>query len=74
MKAKDLVKSLRQLAGKALTLLNRMIPKRKDTILFVGNDGLTDNSRALYVYLTEHGYHKDYRILCAVKTTKAMNT
>ena len=67
MKAKDLVKSLRQLAGKALTLLNRMIPKRKDTILFVGNDGLTDNSRALYVYLTEHGYHKDYRILCAVK-------
>ncbi len=67
MKAKDLVKGCRQLAGKLLTVLNKILPKRKDTILFVGNDGLTDNNRAFYTYLTENGYEKKYRIQCAVK-------
>ncbi|MGI5894145.1 MAG: CDP-glycerol glycerophosphotransferase family protein [Candidatus Merdivicinus sp.] len=69
MKTKDLIKTGRQLAGKLLTLINRLIPKRKNTILFVGNDGLTDNSRALFTYLVENGYPKKYRILCAVKNS-----
>ncbi len=71
MKAKDLVKTGRQLAGKLLTLVNRCIPKRKDTILFVGNDGLTDNSRALYQHLIAQHYNANYRILCAVKNNES---
>ena len=67
MKLKDLVKTGRQAAGRLLTVLNRLIPKRKDVILFVGNDGLTDNSRAFFTWLTQNGYQKRYRIRCAVK-------
>ena len=67
MKAKDLVKAARQAAGKLLTVFNRFVPKRKDVILFVGNDGLTDNSRAFFTWLIQNGYQKRYRIRCAVK-------
>ena len=67
MKLKDLVKTGRQAAGRLLTVLNRLIPKRKDVILFVGNDGLTDNSRAVFTWRTQNGYQKRYRIRCAVK-------
>ena len=68
MKTKDLVKWGRQLVGKLLTTFNRMVPKNPKIILFVGSDGLTDNSRALFTYLIEQGYGKGFRILCAVKS------
>lgn len=67
MKAKDLSKIARQLVGKGLTLLNRLVPKKKDVILFVGNDGLTDNNLALFNHLIENGWQKSYQIICAVK-------
>ena len=69
MKAKDLVKAARQAAGKLLTVFNRFVPKRKDVILFVGNDGLTDNSRAFFTWLTQNGYQKRYRIRCGRGTS-----
>ncbi|MBR6790146.1 MAG: CDP-glycerol glycerophosphotransferase family protein [Oscillospiraceae bacterium] len=67
MKLKDLVKTGRQLAGKALTVLNKMVPKRKDLILFIGNDGLTDNNLAMFEHLTREGWQENRQIVCAVK-------
>lgn len=67
MKSKDIVKVCRQFAGKIMTLFNYIIPKRKDIILFIGNDGLTDNNRALFSFLIKQGYQQKYHIHCAVK-------
>jgi len=67
MKLKDLAKTGRQLAGRVLTVVNKCLPKKKDVILFVGNDGLTDNNLAMFEYLTANGWQEKYEIVCAVK-------
>ncbi|MCH5342475.1 MAG: CDP-glycerol glycerophosphotransferase family protein [Acetatifactor sp.] len=51
------------------TLANKMIPKQKNTIfIYCANGELNDNSEALFEYLVENRYYKEYRIVCGVKS------
>ena len=50
------------------SMLNRFIEKRAhDIFIYCANDDLSDNSKALFEYLIDNGYHKKYRIICGVK-------
>ncbi|MDO5520481.1 MAG: CDP-glycerol glycerophosphotransferase family protein [bacterium] len=53
-----------------LNWLNRIIPKRKEQIFFYSNLRFADNTRALYEYMIEQGYHKRYRIVLSLNTYK----
>ncbi len=53
------------------TLVNKLLPKSKKTILiYCANDELNDNSEALYAYLMKEEYYKKYKIYCSLKNYK----
>ncbi len=52
--------------GKVLSVLSRLIPKDDRRICFFCKSGLDDNSEALFRYMTEHEYQKEFQIVCVV--------
>ncbi|HBI61979.1 MAG TPA: hypothetical protein DDY31_12340 [Lachnospiraceae bacterium] len=55
----------------AISLLNKIIPKRDDYILlYSANGGIRHNLRPLYDYLLEHSYDSKYRIICGIESLK----
>jgi len=61
-----MLKELLKICFRPLTWLNRIVPKNKKMIFFYSNLGFRDNVKALYDYLIKEGYHKKYKIICAV--------
>ena len=50
-----------------LSLVNKLIPKDKNSILFFSTTNLYDNSEAVFRYLVDNNYNDDYKIYCAVR-------
>lgn len=60
----DLLKHiLTQTVFKVFSVVNIFIPKDDKTILLYTNLGFRDNIKAIYDFLIENGYNKQYRIL-----------
>lgn len=58
-----------------LSILNQIIPKKKNQILFYdsGRNFLDDNTEAIYSWLKKNGFNKKYRlIVCVPKETKKL--
>lgn len=51
-----------------ISWLNSIIPKKKNQIFFYSNLRFSDNTRALYEYMIDNGYHKKYRIVLSLNT------
>lgn len=66
-----LKKFLVDTVGPAASVLNRQIKKENQIFIYNANDGLRDNSEALFHYLLRHGYHRKYRILTNVPKDEA---
>lgn len=49
--------------GKLLTLLNVIIPKKKNQIVLYSNLGFRDNVEAFYTFLINNNYQKKYKII-----------
>ncbi len=53
------------------SLINKFIPKDQNYIfIYCANDILNDNSEAVFNYLLNNGYDKNYRIICGVSNPK----
>ena len=50
-----------------LSFISNFIPKNKKSILFFSTTNLYDNSEAVFKYLIDNGYNKEYKIYCAVR-------
>lgn len=48
------------------TLINKIVPKKQNRIVFYSNLGFRDNVKALYDYLIENEYNKNYEIICSI--------
>lgn len=59
-------KEVLKLLAKPLTPLNRLLPKRKNSILIYSNLGFRDNVKSLYDYLITHHYNDKYSIVCSL--------
>lgn len=59
-------KELLKICFKPLTWLNKIIPKNQRQIFFYSNLGFRDNVRAVFDYIIDNEYNKEYRIVCAV--------
>lgn len=64
------IKDILKLAAKPLTLVNRLIPKDKQLVLFYSNLGFRDNVKAMYDYMIREGLNKRLKIVCAVDDFK----
>lgn len=53
-------------AGGAVSLIGRLIPKKRNRICFFCKSGVSDNSEALLSHLIREGYARDYQIFCVV--------
>lgn len=53
------------------SFINLCVSKRNQIFIYNANDGLRDNSEALFYYLIDHGYNKRYRILTNVPKEEA---
>lgn len=53
--------------GDILSLINKIIPKKKNKILFFSSNSITDNSKALLDYLIDNKYDSKYSIVCCAK-------
>lgn len=51
---------------KLLNIINKILYKRKDKIVFYSNLGFRDNVKALYDYLIDNNYNEKYKIICSV--------
>lgn len=49
-----------------LNWINRILPKKKTRVFFYSNLRFRDNTRALYEYMIEQGYHKKYEIVLSL--------
>lgn len=60
------------LGSKFLSLINVIIPKNENKILFYdsGRSFLDDNTEAIYTYLYNNGYAKKYKMICCVPNQK----
>ncbi|MCT3284077.1 hypothetical protein C6Y11_10625 [Lactiplantibacillus pentosus] len=52
---------------KAVSVLNKSVPKKDNQILLYSDLGFRDNIKYLYEYLIENKYNERYEIVCAVK-------
>lgn len=50
---------------KAASIVNKIIPKKKNKILLYANEGFRDNIYYLYRHLIENGYNEKYKIICS---------
>lgn len=50
--------------------INKIIPKKKNRIVFYSNLGFRDNVRSVFDYLIEHQYNKRYEIICSIDEYK----
>lgn len=68
IKTNKLGRKLLLLFTKLLSLLNSVVPKDENKILFYdsGRDYLDDNTEALYSWLKRNGYEKKYRMIVCV--------
>lgn len=51
---------------RALSAVNRHIPKNPNVVLLYSDLGFRDNLKALYDYMISAGYNRKYHIVCAV--------
>src|SRR5699024_7494884 len=60
-------------ASNILTKINKVIPKRTKKILFYSPESefLTDNSKAIFNFLIENQYQKEYKIICCIPQKKS---
>lgn len=54
-----------------LNVINSIVPKNDKKIFLYSNLGFRDNVRAIYDYLVENGYNKEYEIICSLNDYKA---
>lgn len=55
---------------RAVSFINKIIPKNKNKILLYANEGFRDNIYYLYKYLKENDYEKKYTIICSASDYK----
>lgn len=55
-----------RLLFKPLTIVNKVIPKDKNLVLFYTNLGFRDNVKELYEYMVDNGLNKRYKIVLSV--------
>lgn len=61
---RKIIRRLTLFVLRGFSLLNRVLPKNSQRILiFTFNKGFNDNNRALFEYLVENGYNKQYLII-----------
>ncbi len=53
-----------------LNVINSIVPKNDKKIFLYSNMGFRDNVRAVYDYLIENGYNREYRIICSLNDCK----
>lgn len=49
-----------------LNIINSIVPKNDKKIFIYSNLGFRDNVRAIYDYLIENGFNREYRIICSL--------
>lgn len=62
------------IAHKFIKLINEIIPKRKNQILFVSIPDFADNSLAMYQYMVEKGLSSKYRLIWAISKKNLKNS
>ena len=50
-----------------LSIINKLIPKSKNKILFFSSNDITDNSKSVLDYLIDNKYNDKYKITCCVR-------
>lgn len=53
--------------GAVGSMINKIVPKKKNKIVFFSTTNLYDNSEALFQHLIENEYNGSYEIVCAVR-------
>lgn len=66
-----LKKFLVDIIAPGASFANRWIKKKNQIFFYNANDGLRDNSEALFTYLIRHGYNRKYKILTNVPKEEA---
>lgn len=56
--------------SKIITIINKYIPKNKNTIVFYSNLGFRDNVKALYDYIISEKFNAKYKIICSTNDYK----
>ncbi len=67
---KELIKKL----CVVLTLLNKVVPKKKNQIFFYSNLGFRDNVEAMFRYCIQEGYQEKFTIVCATNDHEKLRT
>lgn len=52
------------------SMMNNLFPKKKNRVLLYSNLGFRDNVYALYQYMINNEYYKDYEIICSTNDYK----
>lgn len=52
-----------------LSIINKIIPKNKNKILFFSSNDISDNSKALLDYMVSNNYTDNYTIVCSSKNS-----
>lgn len=66
------MKNIISIIGNFLTLINKLIPKKKKLIVLYSNLGFRDNVEAFYTYLIDNNYHEKYKIVVSSNDYKSL--